>query len=64
MVKRVRERDQRFQPRGGKGRAGAGGGDGKRKGAPGSDAKERAEFVKRRRQLGYDADAKLGLSAI
>ena len=28
------------------------------------ERKERAEFVKRRRQIGYDADAKLGLSAI
>ena len=53
VVKRVRERDLKFKGRGGT----------KRKHVH-SDIKERAEFVKRRRQLGYDADAKLGLSAL
>ena len=59
--------------KGAKGRGGAGGAGGggsvqrgghKRKGGQGEATKERAAFVKKRRQLGYDADARLGLSAI
>ena len=55
VVKRVRERDLRFKERG----SGT-----KRKQGQLNDSKARSEFVKRRRQIGYDADAKLGLSAL
>ena len=73
VVKRTRERDAVPWLKGAKGRGGAGGAGGggsvqrvghKRKGGQGEATKERAAFVKKRRQLGYDADARLGLSAI
>jgi len=62
MVKRVRERDEKF-----KGRAASNNprdAASKRKAQPQDERKERAEFVKKRRQIGYDADAKIGLSAV
>jgi len=62
VVKRVRERDEKFKSRASstynKDTAS------KRKAQPGVENKERAEFVKKRRQIGYDADARLGLSAV
>ena len=73
VMKRTRERDAVPWLKGAKGRGGAGGAGGggsvqrvghKRKGGQGEATKERAAFVKKRRQLGYDADARLGLSAI
>ncbi len=68
VVKRVRERDEKFKGRGGRGRGsdgkGASGSKRKFRKQEGDDLEARAEFVKKRRQIGYDADARLGLSAV
>ena len=52
----MRERDERFK---GKGAAGS-----KRKWKESDERRARADFVKKRRQIGYDADARLGISAV
>ena len=57
----MRERDERFK---GKGAAGKGAAGSKRKWKEADERQARADFVKKRRQIGYDADARLGISAV